>query len=87
MLSLFPLPGFTAEGNKQADPLADQGHFPRGRSGRGLHLSLQMDPLKHYGFLLGSLSPRPSRTMAEGKEALEVTRKIANLQLKSKRRR
>jgi hypothetical protein len=37
-----------------------------------------MDPLKHYGFFFSSSSPRPSRTMAEGEETTEVTRKIEN---------
>lgn len=46
-----------------------------------------MDPLKHYGFLFDSSSPRSSRSMAKGEERVEITRKIANLQLKWKKER
>jgi hypothetical protein len=46
-----------------------------------------MDPLKYHGFLFSSFGPRPSRTTAEGKKKKKTVgvRKIANLQLKSKR--
>jgi hypothetical protein len=44
-----------------------------------------MGLLKHK-FLFGSSGPWPLRTIAEGKETVEVSRKIANLQLMGKRR-
>lgn len=40
-----------------------------------------MDHLKH---LSGSSGPASSRTMTEGEETVEATRKIANVQLKDK---
>lgn len=54
--------------------------------GRGMHLLLQMDPLEHYGFLFSYSGPGPSRTMSEDNQIVEITRKIANLQLKGKRK-
>jgi hypothetical protein len=51
-----------------------------------MQLSLQNDALKHCGFLFSSSGPCPSETLMEGKEIVEVTRKIANLQLKAKGR-
>lgn len=54
--------------------------------GRGMHLLLQMDPLKHYGFLFSYSGPRSSSTMSEDNQIVEVTRRIANIQLKGKRK-
>ena len=42
-----------------------------------------MDPLNHE-FLFDYSGPRPSKMMSEGKETVEVTRKIATIQLKAK---
>jgi hypothetical protein len=44
-------------------------YFSRKRLGRRMH----------YGLLFGSSGPGPSRTMAEGKETVEVTRKITTI--------
>lgn len=50
-----------------------------------MHLLLHMDPLKHE-CLFGYSGPRPSKVMSEDKETVEVTREIATLQLKDKRK-
>jgi hypothetical protein len=51
-----------------------------------MHLELQMDPSKHYGFLFDFFSPGSSRTRVEGEKTVDITRKIAILQLKGKQR-
>lgn len=54
-----------------------------------MHLSLQMEPLKHYGFLFSASilqAPNIKDTSGEGEQIVELTRKTANLQLTGKRR-
>lgn len=74
--------------NKQADTLTCPIFTlpEESRAGVGVHLSLQMEPLKLHEFLFSFTSPEPSKILVECEEKVEVTRKIASLLLMEKGR-
>lgn len=84
--AFFNLHSFIAEKCKQADTLTYPNfYFSWRKFGRGMDMSLQMDPLKHYEFLFSSFDLRTWTIMKEGKETEKVTWWIANLKGKTRR--
>ena len=81
------IPSFITEEDKQADvstyPIIISYGDKKIEKG---YTSVTADGSTETLFLLSSSGSRPSRTVAEGEEMVEVSRKMVNLQLKARRR-
>lgn len=75
------LPSIIAEGNKQADTFTYPIVTSPELNWEGVFICHCRWIHWNSGFFFGSSNPRPSGTMTEGDEAVEVTKKTANLQL------